>query len=206
MLSLVSPSSTSFGPGGLPDNGEMDTVTSQSEQDEYQQIYNRDEEIYGDCAYDSHDYDDYESEDDYTIDTEKEYWHDVRFIPISSRGTNSSTLTNWPFKPILIRKRRPIDPKVIQPLLDSPEISEIPFEVLELVCGHLSQTTLRSVNRVCKAWYKISERFVHHTGIWKPVDGALQVLVDRWSKLDTLNVYLSGDPQFPAQSIKISDQ
>ncbi|OAQ31683.1 hypothetical protein K457DRAFT_890292 [Linnemannia elongata AG-77] len=206
MLSLVSPSSASFGPGGLPDNGEMDTVTSQSEQDEYQQIYNRDEEIYGDCAYDSHDYGDYESEDDYTIDTEKEYWHDVRFIPISSRGTNSSTLTNWPFKPILIRKRRPIDPKVIQPLLDSPEISEIPFEVLELVCGHLSQTTLRSVNRVCKAWYKISERFIHHTGIWKPVDGALQVLVDRWSKLDTLNVYLSEDPQFRAQSIKISDQ
>lgn len=206
MLSLVSPSSNSFGLFGRPDKDDLAIVTSQPEQDEYQQIYNRDEEIYGDCVYDSHDYDDYESEDDCTIDSEKDYWHDVRFVPASSHRTNTSTLTNWPFKPILICKKRPIETKVIQPLLDSPEISEIPVEVLELVCGHLSQTTLRSVNRVCRAWYKISERFVRHTGIWKPVDGALQVLIERWSKLNALKLWISQDPQFPAQAIKTVDQ
>ncbi|KAF9547730.1 hypothetical protein EC957_007895 [Mortierella hygrophila] len=207
MLSFVSPSPTSFGLSVRPHNS---VSTSQSEQDKYQQIYNRDEEIYGDCVYDSHNYDDYESEDDYMIDTEKDYWHDVRFVPTSSHRTNSSSssssLTNWPFKPILIRKRRLIETKVIQPLLDSPEISEIPAEVLELVCGHLSQTTLRSVNRVCRAWYKISERFVHHTGIWKPVDGALQVLLERWSRLDTLELWLNQDPRAPTQTIKTADQ
>ncbi|KAK3836526.1 MAG: hypothetical protein JOS17DRAFT_734430 [Linnemannia elongata] len=211
MLSFVSPSSNSFGLSGRLDNGEMDTLTSQSQQDDYQQIYSRDEEIYGDCVYDSHDYDEYESEDDCTIDSEKDYWHDVRFVPLSShtassRRTNSSTLTNWPFKPILICKKRPIETKVIQPLLDSPEISEIPVEVLEILCGHLSQTSLRSINRVCKAWYKISERFVRHTGIWKPVDGVLQVLIERWSKLDTLRLWISQDPDFPSQAIKTSDQ
>ncbi|KAF9143868.1 hypothetical protein BGX30_014456 [Mortierella sp. GBA39] len=206
MLSFVSPSSTSFGLSVRPHNSELDILTSQSEQDEYQQIYNRDEEIYGDCVYDSHNYDDYESEDDYMIETEKDYWHDVRFVPTSSHRTNSSSLTDWPFKPILIRKKRPIETKVIQPLLDSPEISEIPAEVLELVCGHLSQTTLRSVNRVCRAWYKISERFVRHTGIWKPVDGALQALLERWSKLDTLELWLNQDPQAPTQTIKTTDQ
>ncbi|KAG9068410.1 hypothetical protein KI688_010678 [Linnemannia hyalina] len=207
MLSFVSPSSTSFGLNVRPHNGELDILTSQSEQDEYQQIYKRDEEIYGDCVYDSHNYDDYESEDDYMIDTEKDYLHDVRFAPTSSHRTNSSSsLTNWPFKPILISKKRPIETKVIQPLVDSPEISEIPSEVLELVCGHLSQTTLRSVNRVCRAWYKISERFVRHTGIWKPIDGALQVLLERWSRIDTLELWLNQDPQDPTQTIKTTDQ
>ncbi|KAF9156673.1 hypothetical protein BG015_002877 [Linnemannia schmuckeri] len=187
----------------------MDILNTQSAQDDYQQIYNRDSEIYGDCVYDSHDYDDYESEDgfDDSDDDDDDYeWHDVRFIPVSSQKIKSTLSSNWPFKPIVIRKKRPIETKVIQPLLDAPELPEIPNEVLELVCGHLSQITLRSVNRVCRAWYKISERFVHHIGIWKPIEGAYEILFEQWPRINILKLWFNQDPRFPTQSIKTVDQ
>ncbi|KAF9273560.1 hypothetical protein BGZ68_001396 [Mortierella alpina] len=65
-------------------------------------------------------------------------------------------------------KQRP-ETKVLLPLLRmSRKHYEFPIEVLELVCSHLSQVTLRcAVSLVCKEWNNVSKRYIQHKGVWE---------------------------------------
>ncbi|KAF9156684.1 hypothetical protein BG015_002888 [Linnemannia schmuckeri] len=86
---------------------------------------------------------------------------------------------------------------IVQPLFDSPALPELPVEILELVCTHLSQTTLRhSVNQVCKKWHEVSNRFLRRAGIWKPVKGAQELLLKKWPRINTLELWFNGDHDF----------
>ncbi|KAF9921971.1 hypothetical protein FBU30_007943, partial [Linnemannia zychae] len=85
--------------------------------------------------------------------------------------------------------------KIIQPLREFPTLPELPHEILELVCTHLSQSTLRySFNLVCKSWFHISNRFIRRAAIWKPAAGVQDILIQQWSKFNTLELWLSQDP------------
>ncbi|KAG0287671.1 hypothetical protein BGZ96_008438 [Linnemannia gamsii] len=168
-------------------------------QDEYHQIYSRDSEIYANCIYDSEDHTYSELEDDYDDD------YNICFVPSLPHKYNPKR-NIAPFKPnFLLRKR--VETKVIQPLLDSPVLPELPPEVFELICTHLNQTTLRrSVNRVCKSWHEISNRFLNRTGIWKPVEGACELILQQLPLISTLELWFNKDPEFPTITIRIEDQ
>ncbi|CAO3572469.1 unnamed protein product [Mortierella alpina] len=58
--------------------------------------------------------------------------------------------------------------KVLLPILGtSRKHYAFPIEVLELVCSHLSQATLRcAVSLVCKEWSNASRRFIQRVGVW----------------------------------------
>ncbi|KAG9068421.1 hypothetical protein KI688_010689 [Linnemannia hyalina] len=159
---------------------------------EYNYLYNPDTETYE--AYTNHDdfddyYDNNEPEDDY------DDYDDIRFVPPSPHKPKSKRNNKTP-KPMTLKKQ-PFETKVIQPLLESPQPPELPLEILEFVCTHLSQTTLRyGVNRVCKKWHEVSNRFIRRAGIWKPVNGAQELLLQQWSKFDTLELWFNTDPEF----------
>ncbi|KAF9547719.1 hypothetical protein EC957_007884 [Mortierella hygrophila] len=155
-------------------------------------LYNPDTETYE--AYTNHDdsdeyYDNYEPEDDY------DDYDDIRLVPPSPHKPKSKRNNKTP-KPMTLKKQ-PFETKVIQPLLESPQPAELPLEILEFVCTHLSQTILRyGVNRVCKKWHEVSNRFIRRVGIWKPVNGAQELLLQQWSKFDTLELWFNKDPEF----------
>ncbi|KAK3836540.1 MAG: hypothetical protein JOS17DRAFT_734512 [Linnemannia elongata] len=164
---------------------------------EYNYLYNSDTETYE--VYTNHDdfddcYNNYEPEDDY------DDYDDIRLIPPSPHKSKSKRNNKTP-KPMTLKKQ-PFEAKVIQPLLESPQPPELPLEILEFVCTHLSQTTLRyGVNRVCRKWHEVSNRFIRHAGIWKPVLGAQELLLQQWSKLNTLELWFYKDPELPTVSI-----
>ncbi|KAF9920052.1 hypothetical protein FBU30_010213 [Linnemannia zychae] len=94
--------------------------------------------------------------------------------------------------------------ETIQPFLDVPTLPELPIEVLEVVCVHLSQTTLRySVNLVCKKWNEVSNRFIHRAAVCAPATSAQDNLLQQWSKFDSLELCSSYDPAYP--SIRVQD-
>ncbi|KAF9152460.1 hypothetical protein BG015_005222 [Linnemannia schmuckeri] len=158
---------------------------------EYNYLFNLDTETYEAYAnYDfDDDFDDNELEDDYND------YDDIRLVPPSPRKAKPKR--NKTFKP-KTPKKYPVETKVIQPLLESPQPPELPLEILEFVCAHLSQTTLRyGVNRVCRKWHEVSSRFVRRAGIWKPVNGAQELLLQQWSKINTLELWFCQDPEFP---------
>ncbi|KAF9131346.1 hypothetical protein BGW39_001957 [Mortierella sp. 14UC] len=106
--------------------------------------------------------------------------------------------SNRPPKPKSLKKQL-VQTKIIQPLLDSSTPPELPLEILEFVCIHLSKATLRySVNRVCRKWHEASNRFIRRVGSWKPVDGVKESLLEQWSKFNTLELWFNQDPEFPA--------
>ncbi|KAF8940706.1 hypothetical protein BGZ47_007632 [Haplosporangium gracile] len=159
---------------------------------EHNYLFNPDTETYE--AYtnydDADDYNDaYELEDDYND------YDDIRLAPpLPRKAKPKRNKTSKPKTP----KKQPVETKVIQPLLESPQPPEIPLEILEFVCTHLSQTTLRySVNRVCKKWHEVSNRVIRRAGIWKPVNGAQEPLLQQWFKINTLELWFSQDPEFP---------
>ncbi|KAH7053739.1 hypothetical protein BKA57DRAFT_454376 [Linnemannia elongata] len=161
---------------------------------EHGYLYNPDTETYE--AYTNHDdfedyYDNYEPEDDY------DDYDDIRLVPPSPHKPKSKRNNKTP-KPMTFKKQ-PFETKVIQPLLESPQPPELPLEILEFVCTHLSQTTLRyGVNRVCRKWHEVSNRFIRRAGIWKPVNGVQELLLQQWSKFDTLELWFGQDPEFPS--------
>ncbi|KAF9273975.1 hypothetical protein BGZ68_001017 [Mortierella alpina] len=65
-------------------------------------------------------------------------------------------------------KRRP-ETKIVLPLLRTTRKTYVfPVEVLDLVCSHLSQATLRfTISLVCKEWSIISKRYIQRTGVWE---------------------------------------
>ncbi|KAF9121621.1 hypothetical protein BGX30_002458 [Mortierella sp. GBA39] len=159
---------------------------------EHNYLYNPNTETYE--AYINHDdfndyYHNYEPEDDY------DDYDDIRLAPPSPHKPKSKRNNKTP-KPTT-PKKQPFETKVIQPLLESPQPPELPLEILEFVCTHLSQTTLRyGVNRVCRKWHEVSNRFIRRAGIWKPVNGAQELLLQQWSKFDTLELWFNKDPEF----------
>ncbi|KAG0287672.1 hypothetical protein BGZ96_008439 [Linnemannia gamsii] len=149
-------------------------------------------------AYISHgDFDDdydYEPQDDY------DDYDDIRLVPPSPHRLKSKR-NNKPLEP-KVQKKQLVATKVIQPMLESPQPPELPLEILELVCTHLSQTALRyGVNQVCKKWHEVSNRFIRRAGIWKPVKGTQELLLEQWPKINTLELWFGQDPESPTISI-----
>ncbi|KAK3836527.1 MAG: hypothetical protein JOS17DRAFT_734433 [Linnemannia elongata] len=78
---------------------------------------------------------------------------------------------------------------------DSPNLPVLPIEILERIFSHLSQSMLQySVNRVCKTWCQASNRFIRRVGIWKPDISAQELLLQHWSKIDTLQLWFNVNP------------
>ncbi|KAG0301339.1 hypothetical protein BGZ97_002823, partial [Linnemannia gamsii] len=174
------------------------TFDSKLSHDEYYQIYSRDSEIYADSIYNSDNYNHRELEDDYEDD------YNICFVPSLPHKFNPKR-DIAPFNPKILR-RKFVETMVVQPLLDSPALPELPPEVFELICTHLSQTTLRrSVNRVCKSWHEISNRCISRTGIWRPLEGALELLLQQWPLIDTLELWLGQDIELPTKVVRVQN-
>lgn len=145
-------------------------------------------------AYTSHD--DFDEDYDYEPQDDYDDYDDIRLVPPSPHRLKSKR-NNKPLTP-KVQKKQPVPTKVIQPLLESPQPPELPLEILEFVCTHLSQTALRyGVNQVCKKWHEVSNRFIRRAGIWKPVNGVHEFLLEQWSKINTLELWFGQDPEFP---------
>ncbi|KAF9927306.1 hypothetical protein FBU30_003335 [Linnemannia zychae] len=87
-----------------------------------------------------------------------------------------------------------IQTKAVPYLLKSTTPPELPLEILELVCAHLSQTIPRyGVSLVCKKWYQVSSRFIRRAAIWTPTPGLQHTLIQQWTKFNTLELHVSGD-------------
>ncbi|KAF9945843.1 hypothetical protein BGZ70_003536 [Mortierella alpina] len=69
-----------------------------------------------------------------------------------------------------------------------------PIEVLELVCSHLSQATLRcAVSLVCKEWSNASRRFIRRAGVWNNATAVQEnQLLEQMPNLVTLECSLTG--------------
>ncbi|KAG0274480.1 hypothetical protein BGZ95_009721 [Linnemannia exigua] len=156
---------------------------------DYSYQYNHKSDTYTtyDAYEDLDDYDYYEPEDNY------DDYDDICLVPPSPLKPKSKRNNSNKNLAPKILKKQPAQTKIIQPLLDSSKPPELPLEILELVCLHLSQPTLRyGVNRVCKKWHEVS-----NPGIWRPVDGAQEQLLQQWPKFNTLELSFCMDPEFP---------
>ncbi|KAF9278954.1 hypothetical protein BGZ88_000264 [Linnemannia elongata] len=181
-------SSPSYTPRGDTNNDRLNTLTSHSSKDEYDRIYTRDSETYADCAYDSGHQDHCVSEEDSDED-DNNY---ISFALPLSQWTKSKR-RNRAFG-LKTYKGEHVEIEVIQPLIESPNLPELPDEVLELVCTYLSRATLRySVNLVCKKWHEVSDHFIRRAGICKPVEGALELLLSRWPRISSLALWFDQD-------------
>jgi len=90
--------------------------------------------------------------------------------------------------------------KIIQPIVDCPRPLVFPLEVLDLVCSHLSQATLRHcVSLVCKNWNNVSDRYIRRVGIWTPLaEDSEKQLLQQMQRLDTLECWFGMDPDLPS--------
>ncbi|KAK3840855.1 MAG: hypothetical protein J3R72DRAFT_446513 [Linnemannia gamsii] len=165
---------------------------------DHSHLYNHESDTYtiNDAYDDFGDYDYFEPEDNY------DDYDDICLVPLSPHKPKSKRNNSSKNLKPKIFKKKPAQTKVIQPLLDSSKPPELPFEILEFVCLHLSQQTLRyGVNRVCKKWHEVSNRFIRRAGIWRPVDGAQEQLLQQWPKFNTLELSCCRDPEFPTKYI-----
>ncbi|KAK5816880.1 hypothetical protein F5H01DRAFT_405424 [Linnemannia elongata] len=168
------PSTPSFTLRCDTNNDRRNALASNPSQDEYNRIYTRDSEIYANC----------ESEEDADDD-------DENYISPALQKRRNKTLG------LNTNKGERFERMFIQPLIDSPDLPELPDEVLELVCTYLSQETLRySVNQVCKKWHNVSDRLIRRVGGWKPVEGALELLLNRWSWINCLELQFNQEVPF----------
>ncbi|KAF9905857.1 hypothetical protein EC991_001262 [Linnemannia zychae] len=162
-------------------------------------IYDQNIETYNiHDAYDNcSEYDYYEPDDTY------DDYDDVYLAPPLLHKPKSKRNSKIP-KPKTFKKQ-PAQTKIIQPLLDTSTPPELPLEILEFVCTHLSKTTLLyGVNRVCKKWHEVSNRFIRRAGIWKPIDGVLEPLFQQWPKLNTLELWFNQDPEISTNHVSIT--
>ncbi|KAG0310080.1 hypothetical protein BGZ99_000680, partial [Dissophora globulifera] len=99
-------------------------------------------------------------------------------------------------------KKSPTSPKpapftkIIQPIVDCSQPLLFPLEVLELVCLHLNQATLRHcMSLVCKSWNTVSDRYIRRIGIWTSTsDHYEQRLLQQMPGLDTLECWIGINP------------
>ncbi|KAF9960664.1 hypothetical protein BGZ72_006395 [Mortierella alpina] len=85
-------------------------------------------------------------------------------------------------------KRRP-DTKILLPIRStSRKHYAFPTGVLDRVCSHLSQATLRcAVSLVCKEWNSVSARYIRRMGVWKdPTTEQENRLLEHMPSLHTL--------------------
>ncbi|KAF8933852.1 hypothetical protein BGZ58_006079 [Dissophora ornata] len=110
-------------------------------------------------------------------------------------------------KPPRVRRRKsktnntkpPLFTKIIQPIVDCPRPLVFPLEVLDLVCSHLSQATLRHcVSLVCKKWNSVSDRYIRRVGVWTPMaEDYEKRLLQQMQRLDTLECWFGMEPDLP---------
>ncbi|KAF9936953.1 hypothetical protein BGZ67_001864 [Mortierella alpina] len=89
--------------------------------------------------------------------------------------------------------KRRAETKILLPILrTSRRHYSFPVEVLDLVCSHLSQATLRCVvSLVCKEWYTVSQRYIRRTGAWENATMDQENrLLERMPRLYTLECYV----------------
>ncbi|KAF9960665.1 hypothetical protein BGZ72_006396 [Mortierella alpina] len=93
------------------------------------------------------------------LDHEEEFYdhYDIQLEPWQPRKSKTS------------KAKQRFETKIELPILRSPKKHYvIPLEVLDLVCSHLGQATLRyAVSRVCKDWNSTSKRYIQHTDVWE---------------------------------------
>ncbi|KAF9131344.1 hypothetical protein BGW39_001955 [Mortierella sp. 14UC] len=158
-------------------------------------VHTYDESSVADTVYDSDSYDDF---DDYVPEDNYVEYDDIHLSPPllhkprPKRNRNKELLT--PKK----SNKHPGQIKVIQPLLDTSTTPELPPEILERICTHLSQSTLLySVNLVCKKWREVSNRFVSRVGIWKSFEDSQELLLQQWPIFNTLELWFDQEPEKP---------
>ncbi|KAF9275727.1 hypothetical protein BGZ68_010570 [Mortierella alpina] len=115
----------------------------------------------------------------------EESLYDHYDIQLKPRQTHKPKVSN--------PKQRP-ETKIVQPILrTSRKQYSFPVDVLERVCSHLSQATLRhAISLVCKEWSIISKRFIQRAGAWDystTLDEERQLL-ERMPMLSTLECCL----------------
>ncbi|KAF9389340.1 hypothetical protein CPB97_011559 [Podila verticillata] len=80
-----------------------------------------------------------------------------------------------------------------------------PHEILEYVCEHLSQATLRfCASLVSKQWHVVCNRFIRRVGVWKPLaDDYQDALLAKLPKLNALECWAVFDPDMVARDNSI---
>ncbi|KAF9987997.1 hypothetical protein BGZ75_010191 [Mortierella antarctica] len=89
--------------------------------------------------------------------------------------------------------------KILLPILRTSRKHYLfPIEVLELVCSHLSQATLRcAVSLVCKEWNNVSRRYIQRFGLWKNATADQEKqLLEQMPSLFTLECSYGAPPGF----------
>ncbi|KAG0363433.1 hypothetical protein BG005_000067 [Podila minutissima] len=71
-----------------------------------------------------------------------------------------------------------------------------PHEILEFVCEHLSQATLRfCASLVSKQWHAVCNRFIRRVGVWEPLaNDYLDALLAKLPNLNALESWATHDP------------
>ncbi|KAG0037338.1 hypothetical protein BGZ82_002716 [Podila clonocystis] len=80
-----------------------------------------------------------------------------------------------------------------------------PHEILEFVCEHLSQATLRfCASLVSKQWQVVCNRFIRRVGVWKPLANDYQdALLAKLSSLNALECWAVYDPDVAVEDNNI---
>ncbi|KAK3836528.1 MAG: LOW QUALITY PROTEIN: hypothetical protein JOS17DRAFT_734434, partial [Linnemannia elongata] len=166
-------SSASFTQRGNTNNDCLNTLTSYPSQEEYNRIYTRDSQIYADCVNDSDYIYDSDHQDINSGDDNSNY---ISFaLPLSEwiKAERNSKAFG-----LHTHERKQVKKK-------SPDLPELPVEILGLVFTYLSEATLRySVNLVCKKWHEVSDLFICRAGIWEPIEGVNELLLSRIRSLE----------------------
>ncbi|KAG0086459.1 hypothetical protein BGZ92_008121, partial [Podila epicladia] len=96
-------------------------------------------------------------------------------------------------KPRTQRNKAKTTPKS-EPVCTRPLI--FPHEILEFVCEHLSQATLRfCASLVSKQWHAVCNRFIRRVGVWQPLANDYQdALLAKLPDLNALECWAISEP------------
>ncbi|KAF9321955.1 hypothetical protein BG003_009273 [Podila horticola] len=101
-------------------------------------------------------------------------------------------------KPRTQRNKAKATPRSL-PICTRPLV--FPHEILEFVCEHLSQATLRfCASLVSKQWHVVCNRFIRRVGVWKPLANDYQdALLAKLPNLNALECWAVYDPDVPEE-------
>ncbi|KAF9337091.1 hypothetical protein BG006_006269 [Podila minutissima] len=107
-------------------------------------------------------------------------------------------------KPRTQRNKAKTTPKS-EPVYTRPLI--FPHEILEFVCEHLSQATLRfCASLVSKQWHAVCNRFIRRVGVWEALANDYQdALLAKLPNLNALESWATHDPDVANKRICKAD-
>ncbi|KAG0305745.1 hypothetical protein BGZ98_003635 [Dissophora globulifera] len=146
---------------------------------------------------DENDFSDYDYDYDYGSGYRDDL--DIRLTPPAPHKPSRARRNKQNKKSVARAKPAPPFTKIIQPIVDCSRPLLFPLEVLELVCLHLTQATLRHcVSLVCKSWNTVSDRYIRRIGVWTSASDIYEErLLQQMSRLDTLECWFGIDPDVP---------